>query len=406
MRRLIPILFAVQKVLLVFGYWCFRVSARRHVAAPSISWVVGPNEIASMVYNVSKAIPGSHSVSLSANSYYNYEYDSTVRVKGMSRLAAASRIVRTPLLLARLMTRAQGFVYVGPSGFLLDQIDRRRFEFAFIKKHGLRIVCYWTGSDIRSTRRMNELEARTGLANISTYIRSVNPVFGTDAHEDALREIARVADKYADAMFNNSTDHLSYLTSTSEPFLYLTPDEAFVWDTDKFEDLSRLVVTHASTSPIIKGTQLVRAAVAKLKIEGYSFDYVELIGVSHGVVMSELARTHIALNHFYGFNPTVFGMEALASQCVVMMSADETIETSLPDDANRAWMVTRNYEVYDNLKYLLDHPTELPSLARRGQTWAYENESRSLAGAVLLKTLNQVLDGTYKPPVDSSEAHN
>jgi hypothetical protein len=86
------------------------------------------------------------------------------------------------------------------------------------------------------------------------------------------------------------------------------------------------------------------------------------------------------------------------------MSADGAIETSLPDDANRAWMVTRNYEVYDNLKYLLDHPTELSSIAHRGQTWAYENESRSLAGAVLMKTLNQVLNGTYKPSLDAPDA--
>ncbi|WP_431279755.1 hypothetical protein [Leifsonia poae] len=191
-----------------------------------------------MVHQITNAIPGAHSVSLSGSRQYGYHYDSQLKVTGPARIVGLRRVVWAPLELARLMVLARGFIYVGSTGFLLDQFDQRRFEMAFLKKHGLKIVCYWTGSDIRSTRKMNELEKRTGLANISTYIALVNPVFGTDRHEDTLRRIAAVADEYADAMFNNGTDHLSYLTRPTEPFLYFIPDEEFATDSTKFESLS------------------------------------------------------------------------------------------------------------------------------------------------------------------------
>lgn len=402
MSRLVPLFFRLQKMLLVVGYRYYSRPSRL-ARARTISWVVGPNEIASMVFQLAAAIPDSYSVNLSARTYYGFTYDSMITRGGSGRIASLRRLISSPLLLARLSAGAKGIIYVGSTGFLLDQFDRRRFEFGFLRSKGVHIVCYWTGSDIRSTRRMNALERRTGLANISTYIGTVNPVFGTEAHEKALKEVAAVADEFADAMFSNSTDHLSYLTRGTEPFLYFLPDDEFVTTSDKFDDLSRIVVAHATTSPVIKGTQLVRSAVAKLRSEGYDFEYRELIGVGHDVIMNELARTHIALNQFYGFSTAVFGMEALASRCAVLMSADRTIEPDLQEGANDAWLVTRNYEVYDNLKRLLDDPDQIEPLAARGEAWAFEFGSRSHAGPVLRRTLDAVLAGTYVAPPVATE---
>ena len=394
MSRFLPMVFLLQKLLLTLGYRFYRRRAKRGMPGRQISWVVGTNEIASMLHQVASAIPGSYSVCLSANPYYDYAYDSKTP-NAQTRRAALKHLLRAPLLMAQLITQARGVIYVGPSGFLLDQFDRRRFEFKFLKRHGVRIVCYWTGSDIRSNLLMKQLERDTGTPNISTYISQVVPTFGSHRHEKIVQEIAAVGDSYADAMFSNSVDHLSYLKTATEPFLYFIPDEEFLGDTQKFDDLTKPVVTHASTSPVIKGTQLVRAAVAKLMRDGYEFEYRELIGVSHDDVLRELRTTHIALNHFYGFNPTVFGMEALAARCAVMMSSDRTLEPELPPGANEAWLVTKHFEVYEHLKNLLDHPENIEPLALAGQKWAFENGSRSQAGARLATVLDRVLDGSY-----------
>ncbi|WP_431279754.1 hypothetical protein [Leifsonia poae] len=141
-----------------------------------------------------------------------------------------------------------------------------------------------------------------------------------------------------------------------------------------------------------------------MRADGYEFEYRELIGVSHDEIREELSRAHIALNQFYGFSTAVFGMEALAARCAVLMSADGTIEKDLQAGANEAWLVTKNFEVYEKLKSLLDHPERIEPLARRGEEWAFENGSRSRAGALLNRILDSVVDGTYVPRAIVTEA--
>lgn len=386
----------VQRAALVLSYHVNRLR-RKWLRRDQISWVVGPDECASMVLQIAGAIPQSYSVNFTEEFVYGREYDYRFRTKPNSRWRWVERVIAGPLLLGRLMIQADGFIYVGATGFLLTSVDEREFEFAFLAKKGVPIVCYWCGSDIRSIKRMHELERQTGLPNISTYMGERGPLFESQAWDDSKLRIAQVASRHATAMFSNTVDHLSYLTQGTEPFLYFLPDEALP-QKSKFDDLSKIVLVHATTSPVIKGTPLVRAAVAQLRDEGYDFEYVELIGVTNATVRAELARAHIALNQFYGFSPAVFGVEALAAGCVVMMSCDEHIETDLPAGSNECWVVTKHHQVYSNLKRLLDDPGQLEGIARRGRAWAEKYAMRAGAGPILMQTLDAVLDGTYTAP--------
>jgi spore maturation protein CgeB len=65
------------------------------------------------------------------------------------------------------------------------------------------------------------------------------------------------------------------------------------------------------------------------------------------------------------------------------MSADPDIETGLPQDAKGAWMITKFWQVYDNLKFLLDNPEEIKKYADSGYDFAlnhytYEKTSEYL----------------------------
>jgi hypothetical protein len=351
-----------------------------------------------MVLQLASAIPNSYSVNFTEESVYGFAYDYRFRTKrSTSWWRWAERVLGGPMLLVRLMNQASGFIYVGSTGFLLDGADFREFEFAYIAKKGIPIVCYWCGSDIRSVQRMHELERQTGMPNISTYMGERGAIYETQEWDNEKRAIAEVANRHASAMFSNTVDHLSYLTKGTEPFLYFLPDNPMP-NPDKFDDLSHLVLVHATTAPSIKGTALVRAAVAQLRSEGYRFEYVELIGVPNATVKSELARAHIALNQFYGFSPAVFGVEALAAGCVVMMSSDEHVETDLPSGSNECWVVTKHHQVYTNLKRLLDDPSQLKEIAERGRAWAEKNAMREASGLRLKRVLDSVLDRTYEAP--------
>lgn len=365
----------------------------------TISWVVGVDEIASMVIQIASVIPDSYSVSFQRLHYYanhiGYDYSLAAPV-GTPRHARIRKFVG-PVLLGRLAHEAQGIIYVGGTGFMVGYDDGRDYEMRWAKRHGLKVVCYWTGSDIRSLARMKELETELQRPNIATYIDLVNPGLGSDEAEGARRRLTVACDRWADATFNNSVDHLSYLQASTEPFLYYLPDER-LGDLSQFDDVTTPVLVHATTSPVIKGTQLVRAAIAKLRAEGYEFEYVELMGVTNDVVVSHLRRAHIVLNQFFGFSPAVFGVEGLCAGTVVMMSADETLETDLAPGSNDAWVVTAHYEVYDNLKRLLDAPDTWRPIAQRGLDWARQHGTATGAGARLNAVLEDVMTGTYSPP--------
>lgn len=381
-----------QRLLLLLSYAVHRLTTRRH-HRESIDWVVGPDELASCLAQIRAAVPGTYSVSFLREQAYDVHYD-VGPLRGTPRVRAIKRLFLGPWLLGRLMNRARGILYVGPTGFLLSP-DEREFELRFVRAQGLKVGLYWTGSDIRSTSVMHALEREMGIPNISTYIGVISPHYETPAHERVQRVRAEVAMRHAHVMFDYPSDQAGYLTCHREPTFFMLSKDHFTTDRSKFDDLSTIVVTHATTSPVIKGTPLVRAAVAQLRAEGYDFEYCELIGVSNAELLAQLRRTHIGLNQFYGFTITVFGVELLAAQCAVLSSSDSTIETNLPPGLNDAIMVTKHWQVYSNLKALLDAPERIEPLAARGAEWAWRYQSAENAGPLMTAILSSVLDGTY-----------
>lgn len=377
---------ALQKATLHVSFAWHRLPAVRARFAP-IDWIVGPHEVAAVVHRIASVLPSAESAILRPHPFYTFHYDWV----GRPARSLLGSWVAGPWKLGELAARARGFVYVSEVGFLDKLDDHRRYEFAFLKRRGKRLVCYFTGSDIRSLRKMAEREQRTGLPNIATYIAETNPSLATDAYEDVRRAIAEAADEFADMTFNADVDQQGYLTRPSERYLYFYPDEDVTDDFSKFDDVRVPVLVHAASSPVIKGTQLVRAAVEELRAEGYEFEYIELLRQPHAEVRAALARAHIVLNHFFGETPAVFGVESLAAGCVVMMRADEHVEPMLPPGSNSAWIVTRHFEVTKHLRALLDAPETWETQARSGAAWVRESAAVSVTGAILREKLERVL---------------
>lgn len=373
---------AIQKLALRASFF-WHSNSVRSAQKNEIDWVVGPFEIAGVVYRIASVLPSAESALLKPHPFYTFRYD-WVAQQNRSKIGAW---LSGPLKLGELMARAKGFVYVSEVGYLDSVYDARSSEFAFLKRHGKKIVCYFTGSDIRSLRLMAQRERSTGLPNIATYIAETHPSLGTDEYEASKRAIAMSADRYADMVFNADVDQQGHLTRSSEPYMYFYPDDEITADFSKFADVGRPVILHAASSPVIKGTQLVRAAIEELRAEGRQFEYIELLRQPHAEVREALSRAHIVLNHFYGETPAVFGIESLAAGCVVMMRADEHTEPILPAGSSSAWVVTRHFEVTQNLRTLLDDPDSWEKRARAGVEWVRANASVGVTGAILREKL-------------------
>lgn len=122
---------------------------------------------------------------------------------------------------------------------------------------------------------------------------------------------------------------------------------------------------------------------------------VELIGVPHAEVKHALERAHIVLNEFYAYVPGVFGVEAMAAGAVLLTSADEQIETDLPEGSNQAWIVTRHFEVTERLRGVLSSsPQELLAKAEAGQSWVRAHATSEASGRVIRSALRSALNKT------------
>lgn len=377
--RMLP---PVQRGLARLSRWWH---ARRPPERP-VTWVVGPTEIASMVGNLALALPGSFSVALTPHRFYDFAYDYRIEA---GRGDWLKRRFVAPWLFGRLAATARGFVYVGADGFLLGG-DDRAWEFSFLRRHGVRVACLFTGSDIRSPALMRRFEQETGFETIITYLDQVSPVFASAAYDDQRRRTAEVADRHADVVFNAAVDQLSYLRRETEPFPYFYPDDAVLFDDAKHAAPGPRIVVHAPSSPIIKGTQVVRAAVQRLRSEGYDFEYRELSGLPNREILAALREAHIVLNEFYAFVPGVFGVEAMANGCALLTRADETIETDLPPGSNSAWVVTTAADIAANLRALLDDPARIARQAAAGRDWVLRHATASASGARIREVLDRL----------------
>lgn len=364
-------MFCLQKGLLLISYQMFNLFYNS-----TNIWIIGVDEIAAYIHNMSMLIPGSICVSLSRHSFYHYEYTHQINTRN-GMFYRITRIIYGPLLLGYLASRADNFCYIWHTGFLSEDIDGRAFEFSFLKRRNKKIVCMFLGNDIRSPKLMLDFAKLNEIEVISSYDIQIAPMRLTEEYELSKKLIAEAADQYADLIYSAPDDQKSYLKRNVEPIFYVYPDEKFYRNTNKYSNINKIRIVHAPSSPILKGTPLVRAAIKKLKVEGYSFDYIELTNVSNDQVLTELREAHIVLNQFYGFALGFFAIEALASYCAVLSSAHFSLESSLPKDSEDAWLSTQYWEVYDKLKYLLDNPHQMEKYASRGYYWAQKHYSFS-----------------------------
>ena len=350
----------------------------------TIDWVVGVSEFCGLIDNISRALPNSYSVVLSTGPFFSKKYDFHLSIQ-----ARRLTWLIGPLLFCYLLPRTRGFIYLWSSGFL-DSDDGREFEFCLLKRLKKTVVCYFIGNDIRSPRLALAQAKELNIEVTSHYYHVLNPERLTETYEKTKRRLAQVADRHADVIVNAQKDQISYLERPTLPFLYFVDDEAIVCETEKFSSLETIRIVHAPSNPVVKGTQIVRAAIYALKEEGYSIDYIELIGVSNQEVQVALSDAHICLNEFYSLVPGVFGVEALSSLCVLLVSADESLEPDLPAGSNEAWVVTRPHQLYRNLKRLLDHPQDLEGQAFKGLKWVQENAAYSVTSQRFQSYLSQI----------------
>jgi len=358
-QLIIKLLTQLQLLLLYFFNIVFKMNSEI-----KYQFVIGVNEIANITHDLKEVFKEqSISVNFATNKFYKdnkYDYSLSIDNKYLSLII---RTLYGPYLLAKLSNQSKIFIYLWDTGFCLD----REIDYKFLKKKNKKIVCVFLGSDIRSHTLRIDFHNKNMLDTGSNYAIDNKKNL---LNEQRVMKVAKDADKYADLIFNHPKDQMSYLKSKQLLMPYMYEVTKMSHNEEKFSNLDIIKIVHASSNPIAKGTPIVRAVIKKLLLEDYNFEYVELTNTPNKKVLEILQDVHILINELYAFVPGVLAIEGMGNFCATITSAEYD---GFPKGAENAWFQTRYWEVYDNLKYLLDNPKKIKEYAENGFEFVKNN---------------------------------
>ena len=157
------LIFFAQIRLLKLSYYlslCFNVQAID-------KWVIGVEEVASFLNNMSTSLDTTDSVCLYSNPFYQFDYDVTWPSKIIFHKVALLFV--GPILLGYLLNKYKGFIYLGAKGFLISDCDGRRAEFSFIRSKNRDIVTVFLGSEIRSHELQRQYTQENDIELVVSY---------------------------------------------------------------------------------------------------------------------------------------------------------------------------------------------------------------------------------------------
>jgi glycosyltransferase involved in cell wall biosynthesis len=269
------------------------------------------------------------------------------------------------------MNTSQGFFYISDSRFLFTRYDQGEFELHFLKAKNKKIVQWFCGSDIRSVVLSKSIQLKSDYETFADVIPLISPYVLTDEYDFKKKLIARVTDRYADLIFTNEIDQISYLMSPALNTSPIIGEEYFSFNPDKFTFSAgkKIQVVHVASNVFIKGTPLVMSAVNRLKKEGFDFDFHLLTAAPKSEVIAKLQEAHIVLGQFYSRTSGHSGAEALANTTIVLQSVSKNNMNFVIEP----WVETYSYEVYENLKKVLINISEYIDVAVSGYDFATAN---------------------------------
>lgn len=127
----------------------------------------------------------------------------------------------------------------------------------------------------------------------------------------------------------------------------------------------KIVIMHAPTDRVFKGSQIIEGAIAKLQNEGYSIEYNMVQGVTHAQLIEHYKKAHIFIDQIStGWYGTA-SVEAMALGIPTMVFYDSLYSKYIDYFDEIAAINISEKTIYSELKKLLDNKHELPNLSKK-----------------------------------------
>lgn len=238
------------------------------------------------------------------------------------------------------------------------------WELPLLKALGKRVIYIYHGSDARPPYLDGSFSFRLNGAQLAV---------------EAARQrrlIARI-EKYADLIINHPPQgHFftrPFVVSYRLGLPYQLPAQALAQLQNpepesehmpeyglEHDPKQRVRVLHSPSNPQAKGSDIIRAVIARLQARGYAIDWVELIGRPNSEVLAELARCDFIVDQLYADTPMAgFATEAaFFGKAAVVAGYYQEIKNEIPGELLPPSYYCWPEDLEKTLEHVLNSPQE------------------------------------------------
>lgn len=256
------------------------------------------------------------------------------------------------------------------------------FELRFLKAIGRKIIFHFRGCDMRSRSRNNRLFPGTNVCGKCDY-----PDGSCDSSAQNLRlELAR---KYGDHYFATTPD-LAALWGNAEWLPFIVPPQLIApAPVSREESSGPFRVVTSSNHDALDGTEYIREAILRLRQEGESIDLVEVHGMPYEDALEAYSRADVyvgklRLGYYNNANIETMVME------IPNLSYIRPEFTELAGGKDCPIINTSPEEVYRNLRWALEHRSELPEIGRKSRSYILERHDPDILMGRLIQCYREL----------------
>ncbi len=273
------------------------------------------------------------------------------------------------------------FIYIYGNGIFFHNRYLRKIEeveFFVLKLFRKKMVMWLCGSD-----------ARPPYCDGANHFSDIGKVYSV-TREKASK--IKMLEKYMDLIDYSPSSHFH-----TKPYLIFNCIGIPVDIKEKVridkKNVDKVRILHAPSDQKAKGTAIVRNIVKEMQEEGYDFEYMEVSGLPHRVVLEKMAMSDIVVDQVYSDTPMAgFATEAAINGVPVVVGGyyAEVYKKVLPDPIAPT-VYCNPEELKEKIIYLIEHEEERIRIGEKERAYV---EGHCLAETVANKFL-RIFDRSY-----------
>lgn len=273
------------------------------------------------------------------------------------------------------------FIYIYGNGIFFHNRYLRKIEeveFFILKLFRKKMVMWLCGSDSRPL-----------YCDGANYYSDIEKIYSITREKAAK---IKMLEKYMDLIDYSPSSHFH-----TKPYLIFNCIGIPVDIKEKVridkKNVDKVRILHAPSDQKAKGTVIVRNIVKEMQEEGYDFEYMEVSGLPHRVVLEKMAMSDIVVDQVYSDTPMAgFATEAAINGVPVVVGGyyAEVYKKVLPDPIAPT-VYCNPKELKEKIIYLIEHEEERIRIGEKERAYV---EGHCLAETVANKFL-RIFDHSY-----------